>query len=103
METKEDLRKDTFQTKDYDIFQIIEGNRPVDEKHVKQLISNMTKYGNLTPNFPIVVNEAIEVIDGQHRIAALKELGWPVFYQVQADLGLDTVQGINQASKTGIG
>jgi hypothetical protein len=88
-----------FQTKDYSAFKSIEGNRPLDERHVKELMKNIEKHGNLTPSFPVVVNENIEVIDGQHRIAALQELGWPVFYQVQEGLGLEVVQGINHASR----
>jgi hypothetical protein len=101
MDTKEleEVRVRTLQTKDYGAFQSVAGNRALDLQHIVTLKKNMEKYGNLTPNFPVIVNERMEVIDGQHRVAALQELGWPVFYQVQEDLGLEVVQGINQASR----
>ncbi len=84
-------------TKNYDQFKKLKGNRPNDPAKVKRLINNMMNVGNLTAEFPIVVNEYMEVIDGQHRLEALKNLGWPVGYRVQNGLTLDTVRGINQA------
>jgi len=101
MDTQEvqSIELKTFKTKDYGAFKSIAGNRALDDQHIKSLINNMKKYGNLTPNFPIIVNDNMEIIDGQHRVAALQELKWPVFYQVQENLGLEVVQGINQSSK----
>lgn len=88
-----------LQTRDYTIFKKLPGNRPPDDAHVRRLIRNMLEVGNLTSDFPIVVNENMEVIDGQHRLEALKELGWPIAYRVAVGLTLDTVRGINQASQ----
>lgn len=70
-------------TTDYGIFKRITGNRTVGRTHVKRLIKSIEKHGNLTPHNPVEVNSDMEVIDGQHRIAALKELGLPVYYTVQ--------------------
>lgn len=86
-------------TADYTIFKQLSGNRPVDKAHAKQLMKNMLNVGNLTAEFPITVNENMEVIDGQHRLQALKELGWPVGYRIHEGLTLDTVRGINQAGR----
>lgn len=93
------IRSVIVQTKDYSKFNELEGNRAVDLKHVKRIQANMLNVGNLTSEFPIVVNENLEVIDGQHRLAALRELGWPVFYRIQEGLSLATVRGINQAGQ----
>lgn len=87
------------QTKDYSLFKDLKGNRAVDDKHVKRLMNNMLKVGNLTAEFPIVVNENMEVIDGQHRLAACEELNWPICYRIVDGLNLDTVRGINQAAQ----
>lgn len=90
---------DILQTKDYSIFKKLKGNRTDDEAHVKRLTKNMLEVGNLTVEFPIVVNERMEVVDGQHRLAALKGLGWPIAYRVVNGLTLNTVRGINQAAQ----
>lgn len=88
-----------LQTRDYSIFKKMPGNRDNDVAHVKKLIKNMMEVGNLTAEFPVVLNEKMQIVDGQHRIAALKELGWPVGYRIQEGLTLDTVRGINQAGQ----
>lgn len=88
-----------LQTKDHMIFKKLTGNRLCDPQHVKKLKKNMMNVGNLTAEFPIVVNENMEIIDGQHRLQALKELNWPVGYRMQTGLTLETVRGINQAGQ----
>jgi len=55
----------------------------------------MLTSGNLTQQFPVVINENWEVIDGQHRIKALEQLGWPIFYTVRDNLNLNDVRAIN--------
>ena len=87
------------ETKDYKKFKNLKGNRALDNQHVHELITSFTRHGNLTNEFPIVVNEHMEIIDGQHRVAALKQLGWPVGYRVQEGLTIDTVRHINIAQK----
>jgi len=89
----------TLVTTKYDQFRTIRGNRQLNQKHIRQLMLLMEAHGNLTQDFPVVVNEKLEVIDGQHRIEALKRLHWPVHYRVQSGLGLGTVQDINQAQR----
>lgn len=88
-----------LETTDYTIFKDLVGNRPVEKLHVKELIRSLTDRGNLIREFPVVVNEKMEIIDGQHRIAALKELGWPVAYRIEKGLTIATVRDINSAQK----
>lgn len=87
------------ETKDYDQFVNLHGNRKLDKTHVKRLIQKMTTEGNLTEIFPIVVNEKMEVIDGQHRLEALRQLEWPVFYELKKGLNIDTVQALNTGTR----
>lgn len=86
---------DINETKDYSKFTLLEGNRTIDENHIKRLQKLMLTSGNLTQQFPVVINENWEVIDGQHRIKALEQLGWPVFYTVRSNLNLNDVRAIN--------
>ena len=84
-----------FYTTDYGIFKELIGNRDVDENHVKNLIKQMRQEYLFDP---IQVNEKMEVIDGQHRLAACKELGLPVNYYVVKGAGLQQTQKQNALS-----
>lgn len=80
-------------------FKTLEGNRPIDRNHVRKLIKSIQDQGNLTQEFPIVVNEHMEILDGQHRVEALKELGMPIAYEVRNNLSMETVRVINATHK----
>jgi hypothetical protein len=86
-------------TNDYTKFKDLPGNRQVDKRHVNQLIRLMTENGNLTDQFPVVVDKEGYVIDGQHRLEALKVLGWEVGYIVEEAATIDTVRNINRGNK----
>lgn len=66
-------------TKDFSIFKTLEGNRKVSETHVKNLM-DFIKRRNLLKFNPILINDGYEVIDGQHRLEAAKELGIPIYF-----------------------
>lgn len=91
--------KEILSTNDYTIFKGMEGNRDVDALHVKRLQKLMLLNGNLTYEFPIVVNQELFVIDGQHRLRALEELGWEVGYVIQDEATIDTVRAINRGQR----
>jgi hypothetical protein len=56
-----------YRTKNYDIFKDVEGNRPLRENHLENLMESIQK-ADWTPNIPALVNENMQVIDGQHRL-----------------------------------
>jgi hypothetical protein len=68
-----------IETIDYSIFKEFSSNREVDSKHVKRLVSAINRKNLLHVN-PIVVDEQMRVIDGQHRLAAAKFLGVSIYY-----------------------
>src|ERR1039458_10319262 len=78
VKTKAENTVQLYVTKNYDIFIRMIGNRPINESHVTHLKKKIQDEGNLTSEFPINLNEKMEIIDGQHRIMALKQLGYPV-------------------------
>lgn len=88
-----------YSTKNYDQFNTLMGNREIDQRHVTQLIRLMVTNGNLTDQFPIVVDKDMNVIDGQHRLEALKTLGWEVGYLVENAASIETVRNINQGNR----
>ena len=55
----------------YDDFHILPGNREINQAHVLELIESFGK-ANLFDAHPVVVNEKMEVIDGQHRLEAAR-------------------------------
>lgn len=64
-------------TKEYDLFKQLIGNRKVKKNHVKKIKKSMQeKYIPTT----VTVNERFEIIDGQHRYQAMKELNYPIRY-----------------------
>lgn len=66
-------------TSDYAIFKKMEGNRPIDRHHLKKLSASILRDNQLGIH-PIIVNKDLCVIDGQHRLAAAKDLGLEIFY-----------------------
>lgn len=85
-----------YQSKNYDKFRFLESNRMVDFRHVRRLKKSIADIGLIEP---IVVNDRLEVIDGQHRLQALKELDEPVTYIVSHSADKATVMDVNNTQK----
>ena len=64
-------------TTDYSIFLHVIGNREINKSNVNRLKESINEIGL---QVPILVNENKAVVDGQHRLQALKELNLPVTY-----------------------
>lgn len=82
------------ETYDYDMFKCLIGNREVVERRKNKIIASVKSVGQLP--IPILVNEKYEVVDGQGRLEAWKELGLPVLFLIQKGIGLKECQAINQ-------
>jgi len=80
------------ETKNYDQFKILKGNRTVNMLHVEKL---KISFGRKYLLSPIIVNENFEIIDGQHRFVAAKELGLPVYYIAIGGYSLMDIQIYN--------
>jgi hypothetical protein len=93
----EDFKMDevgkVYSTKEYSIFKKLHGNRDVLEFRKKQLIESISERGWIRN--PIVVNEKMEVIDGQGRLEALQELGMAVEYVVASGATIDDCVALN--------
>lgn len=84
-----------YKTKRYDAFKFIKGNRDVN--HSEAIKKSMSEYGSLM--CVITVNENMEIIDGQNRFIAAKELGEPVYYFVAEGYGIKETRIMNQSAK----
>ena len=85
-----------YKTTDYDIFKKLIGNRDVGEDRVKKVTNSIEKIGLC--NIPLLVNEKMEVIDGQARLEACRRMGLPVTYIIENGLGQKQCIGLNNSS-----
>ena len=89
-------------TKDYDKFSLLFGNRDIEPVNLKRMVMSMKEVVDLP--IPIIVKRDkdgnLVVLDGQHRLAAAKELGKPIFYIIiDRDIGLKEIRCVNQAQR----
>lgn len=84
-----------YQTEDYDLFKKIAGNRTINKAQVSRLSASLDEKPELVAAIPIIVNDKMEVIDGQHRLQALKKLNLPVNYFIVDGMELPDVQRLN--------
>lgn len=87
-----------YETTDYKIFKKSTGNRLVKKRMVERLVNSIT-HNNLLHANPVIVNKSMEVIDGQHRVQAAKDMARPVFYVVVEDADIETVRLLNANAK----
>lgn len=81
------------ETKDYGQFKKLLGNRDVSSSRVKSIKESILRIGYQP--IPILVNEKMEVIDGQGRLKALEALDIPVLYMVKKGLTIDDCISMN--------
>ena len=78
---------------DLSVFKTLHGNRTVDDDRVSRIIKSIESVGMI--NAPIVVNERMEVIDGQGRLEACRRLGRPIPYIIIPRLGVEECLSMN--------
>ena len=78
-----------IETKEYSKFKFLKGNRDINESHVKRLMISFQIHYLLTI---LIVNDHFEIIDGQHRFLAAKNLGLPIIYLIKPEYGVTEVK-----------
>jgi hypothetical protein len=69
-----------WQSKDYKQFKLINGNRTINDAKIKKIIKDIDGGLNMLPYCPIIVDEKLCIIDGQHRYKVSKILKQPVYF-----------------------
>ncbi len=87
-----------LKTSDYDLFSSFTSNREIDEKHVAQLVKSITKKNLLHIN-PILVDNKMRIIDGQHRLEAARLLKIDIFYILFDDADRQDISKLNSNQK----
>ncbi len=101
------------ETREYDLFGFIKGNRSINESNVKKIMQSIKR--KAIKEIAIVVGfndnpkkgKTLCIIDGQHRFIAYYRLGLPVPYVIRKDFDIDDpqksledVERVNTASAT---
>lgn len=84
-------------TEKYELFKFKDENREINFNKVASLKSRLINDGRQI--IPIIVNSNMEIIDGQHRFKALKELGWSVMYYVDDTVSSKDLISINNSQR----
>lgn len=84
-------------TENLSIFKIVKGNRRINIKHRDKIAKNMLKNGVLKN--PILVNEKMEIIDGQHRFSAAEITDSGIYYIIVEGYNIDEVHALNLNQK----
>lgn len=88
-------------TNNYDLFIFRKDNRQkIDSAHVQRLVASIQSR-NLLELRPITVNEKMEVIDGQHRLLAAKQLGTDIYYEIEQNLEATDIIRMNISKQWG--
>lgn len=82
-----------YETTNYRKFKKMLDNREVSPNRVQKIVKSIDQVGYVMS--PIIVNEKMEVIDGQGRLAAAERLGLPVYYVVAPGIGIEECRAMN--------
>lgn len=82
-----------FEESDYSRFHRLPDNRDVLERRLGKIIASVSEKYVLNP---IIVNEKMEIIDGQGRYEALKHLGRPIHYIIAHGATSDDCRRMNK-------
>lgn len=88
-----EVSNEILKTSSYGKFRHFAGNRSINEKNVEKIVESIKKIGWITN--PILVTPKLEILDGQHRLEALKRLGMPVEYVIVNNANTETVREMN--------
>lgn len=85
-------------TNKYDMFKFSKVNAPINYAHVDKIAASI-KIKNMLHMRAIMVNEDMEIIDGQHRLLAAKKVGVDIYYQIDETLSDDDMAILNSNAR----
>lgn len=73
-------KKRILSTQDYSIFNLNE-TLSISKKHLERIKDSITKK-NLCPDYPILVSDTYDILEGKYRFLACYELQLPIYYKI---------------------
>jgi hypothetical protein len=90
------FRCEVYQTHKYSLFRYLEGNRGLDLINLHRVKESIKEEYLVNP---IIINEKWEIIEGQHRFEAVKELNLPVYFIQIPGYGIKQTYKLNTIGK----
>ncbi|MES2395846.1 MAG: ParB N-terminal domain-containing protein [Bacteroidota bacterium] len=85
-----------YRTISYGKFKLIKGNRELSQKKINKIVKSVNNGNNLLQHCPIIVDEGMSIVDGQHRFSACVKLNHEVFYVItKSSSGLVDIADLN--------
>ena len=84
---------DVYKTTQYDLFKFHEENRGIEKKRTEAIKESIESVGYIRN--PIIVNEKMEIMDGQGRFSVLKSMNMPIEFIVEPGIGPDEFRALN--------
>ena len=81
-----------YTTSNYGMFKSLTANRGINRRRVSKVADGIRTVGQIVP---IIVNEKYEIIDGQARLEACKQLNIPISYVIKTDIGIKECRNVN--------
>lgn len=70
-----------METRDYSKFKFLPENREIKRANVEKIKASVKEWG-IIPGKPILIDGSGNIVDGQHRFLAYKELGHPIPHEI---------------------
>ena len=90
---KDTIHSMVYKTTDYSKFRMLEGNRAVLNTRKQKIRKSIDVHGQLFS--PIIVNEKMQIIDGQARYEVFREKNLPIYYIMEQGLSVEDCQTLN--------
>jgi urease gamma subunit len=88
------------ETDDYTKFSFLVANRDVSRSHINNLKAAISQHPEILRVQPLLVNDKMQIIDGQHRFQAATELAMPISYTVVNGIGIEVARAMNLLHRT---
>jgi hypothetical protein len=83
----------------YGKFKQLEGNRPINKGLLNAIRESINNDGNYLMYNPIIVNEKMEIIDGQHRLEAARLEAADIYYIMATGMRIRQAQVLNSRKR----
>lgn len=87
-----------METRDYSKFKFLSTNREIKRANVEKIKSSVKEWG-IIPGRPVLIDGMGNIIDGQHRFVAYKELGMSIPYEVINGNVIEKTMALNANQK----